>query len=271
MTQDEKLDFLIEYLLAETGERYPDHVDSKSLLRGLMNRRMPRPVSDIFLDVQDAYFQEALKQNGCVDWKILPTIKAQFGCETDLSDKISLWKGDITTLKVDAIVNAANSQMLGCFIPNHRCIDNAIHSAAGLQLREACFEYMKSMRHKVPDYEEPTGKAVITDAFNLPCKHVIHTVGPIVYGDLSVESKSQLACSYQSILKIALQNDVRSLAFCCISTGEFHFPNKDAAEIAIREVKTYLKDFGKHFDRIVFNVFKEEDLKIYSRLLSESF
>ena len=173
-----------------------------------------------------------------------------------------LWQGDITRLAVDAIVNAANSQLLGCFIPCHGCIDNAIHTAAGVQLRQNCFDIMQKQKHA-----EPTGSAKITSAYNLPSKYVIHTVGPIIHGDLTQEDWGLLAACYKSCLDIAAEHKLNSIAFCCISTGEFHFPNKEAAEIAVQTVKKdYLRQNTASIDRIVFNVFKDMDFNIYKNL-----
>jgi len=178
--------------------------------------------------------------------------------------QLLVWQGDITRLKVDAIVNAANSQMLGCFHPLHKCIDNAIHSAAGVQLREECHQLMLKQGH-----EEPTGQAKITRAYNLPCKYVIHTVGPIIPNGIPTEfQKEQLASCYRSIMACADENRLESIAFCCISTGEFRFPNQMAAEIAVRTVKDYLTEHpDSSIKQVVFNVFKDIDRDIYQRLL----
>jgi len=168
---------------------------------------------------------------------------------------------------VDAIVNAANSQMLGCFVPCHKCIDNAIHSSSGLQLREECNQYMHKHRIKNSFYEEPTGSAVVTKGYNLPCNYVIHTVGPIVNDCLTESLKEDLRSCYNSCMKEALENGIRSIAFCCISTGEFHFPNDEAAKIAVKEVNNILMDYSDRIDRVIFNVFKDIDFKIYKELL----
>lgn len=256
MIQKDRRRFLIEYLLKEniqdskidipTGE-----TEQKRLLRALFNIRMPKPISDEFLSIQDDYLQEEAKLKGIIDYKSLkPTEKGFY-----------IWKGDITKLKCDAIVNAANSQMLGCFYPNHGCIDNAIHTCAGVQLRLACAEIMKSQ-----GCEEKTGKAKITPAFNLPCRYVIHTVGPIVRGCLTTEDCELLASCYRSCLELADKNGLKSIAFCCISTGEFHFPNNKAAEIAIETVSNYKEQTNSKIE-VIYNVFKEVDYRIYTELL----
>ncbi|WKY42928.1 protein-ADP-ribose hydrolase [Eubacteriaceae bacterium ES2] len=270
MTQDERLTYLIKSLLAESKE-LPE-INTKTIaapvvLRSLMNRRMPNAISEEFVLVQDAYLQEESVRKGIVGLTEIPVINEELEIDYPYGDKIAIWQGDITRLKVDAIVNAANSQMLGCFVPNHGCIDNAIHSAAGIQLRNACFDYMKKKRMTIPEYEEPTGQAMITDGFNLPSKHVIHTVGPIVYGTLTDKNKKDLAACYASILEESLINKIKSLAFCCISTGEFCFPNEEAARIAIGVVKTYMDQWHDRFDKIIFNVFIDNDLNIYKKLL----
>ncbi|MGN0783577.1 MAG: protein-ADP-ribose hydrolase [Christensenellales bacterium] len=254
MKQFERRKFLIEYLLSESklqAEIPPDEVSQKRLLRALFNVRIPKTASGEFLRIQDEYLQEELMLKGITDIASL----------APASSDIYLWKGDITTLKCDGIVNAANSQMLGCFCPNHGCIDNAIHTFAGVQLRQECAEIMKAQ-----GYEEPTGKAKITKAYNLPCRYVLHTVGPIVNGNLTEKEERQLADCYRSCLSLADKYGLQSLAFCCISTGEFHFPNEKAAEIAVRTV-THYKAQMKSTIKVIFNVFKESDYAIYSRLL----
>ena len=272
-----RLDCLIEYLLKEdpqySGMQVPSDLQGKrDLFRALRNVRMPKPVSEEFLRLQDEELQAQLQEKGIVriensklsidnsagssDCSQLSTINSQFS--------IHLWQGDITRLKIDAIVNAANSQMLGCFYPLHRCIDNAIHSAAGVQLREECHELMLRQ-----DHEEPTGQAKITKAYNLPCKHVIHTVGPIIPNGIPTEmQKEQLASCYRSVMACANENGLEGVAFCCISTGEFRFPNQLAAEIAIKTVSDYLKGNPNcSVKHIVFNVFKDVDLLIYKQLM----
>ena len=228
--------------------------EQKRLLRGLLNIRPPMPVSEDFIAVQDEYLREELERRGITDYKTL----------SPAADGIYLWQGDITTLKCDAIVNAANSKMLGCFCPNHRCIDNCIHTFSGVQLRLACDELMKNQ-----GFDEPTGRAKITPAFNLPCKNVIHTVGPIVSGRLTEKDCELLRSCYRSCLEIAEENKLKSIAFCCISTGEFHFPNRAAAEIAVDTVKQY-KQKNQIGIEVIFNVFKDEDHEIYRELLEKN-
>ncbi|MBU3877722.1 protein-ADP-ribose hydrolase [Faecalicatena sp. AGMB00832] len=259
MTHDEQREYLIQVLLTEEP-RYEkmkipkDLEQQKLLLRSLMNVRPPRPISEEFLRIQDEYLSEEVRRKGVVD---------SDGLEPSPSDiRIFLWKGDITTLKVDAIVNAANSALLGCFQPCHSCIDNIIHSVSGIQLRLACDELMRKQGH-----DEPTGTAKITPAFNLPCKYVLHTVGPIVQGTLTETHRRQLADCYRSCLKLAAQHEVKSIAFCCISTGVFCFPQEEAAEIAIQTVREYLRS-DTQINQVIFNVFKQKDYDIYKGKLS---
>ena len=226
--------------------------NQKMLLRALLNVRPPREISEEFLNVQDAYLQEETRKKGITDLTDL----------TPVSDGIYLWQGDITTLKCDAIVNAANSGMTGCYVPNHRCIDNCIHTFSGIQLRLLCGTIMEKQ-----GYPEPTGTAKLTPAFNLPCRYILHTVGPIVSGRLTETHCRQLADCYQSCLELAAGHGLHSVAFCCISTGEFHFPNDKAAEIAVQTVREFLaKDTS--VKNVIFNVFKDLDRDIYTRLLA---
>ena len=261
MKQKDRRVFLIEYLLKENPNYRDVHIpddedEQKYLLRSLMNVRPPEPAGTDFLAIQDEYLQEANRQHGITDFAQLQPIAA---CG---NGSIYLWRGDITTLKIDAIVNAANSGMTGCWQPCHACIDNCIHTFAGIQLRAVCADIMHKQGH-----EEPTGTAKITPAFNLPCKYVIHTVGPIVQGPLQKEHEEQLASCYRSCLELAEEHEVQSIAFCCISTGVFMFPNRRAAEIAVETVRTYCKETGSGI-KVVFNVFKDEDFAIYSKILS---
>lgn len=256
MTQEERLDYLIKTLAAEqpryAGLELPaDRGEKRALLRALFNLRPPLPADERLLSVQDEYLAEELRARGT-------TLAAELA---PLSGDICLWQGDITTLAADAVVNAANSAMLGCFVPCHRCIDNAIHTYAGIQLRLACHELMERQGH-----EEPTGGAKITPAFNLPSRYVIHTVGPIVYASLTRRERDELASCYRSCLKLAKENGLKSVAFCCISTGEFRFPNAAAAQIAVDTVREFLKEEGVGM-RVIFNVFKDIDREIYAGLL----
>lgn len=256
MNQAQRRLFLIQSLLKErpqfSGIDIPTEADSQQqLLRGLMNIRNPEPIATDFLKMQDAYLQGETAAKGITDIADL----------TPIQPGLYLWQGDITTLKCDAIVNAANSGMTGCYIPNHRCIDNAIHTFAGVELRLACAELMEQQGHP-----EPTGQAKITPAFNLPCRYVLHTVGPIISGRVTKEDKELLASCYRSCLELAAENGLESVAFCCISTGEFHFPNDLAAEIAVRTVKDFLKK-QTSVKKVIFNVFKDLDKAIYEKLL----
>lgn len=256
MNQTERLDYLIAYLLKEQNEDPPFSIprrieDKKRLLRSLMNIRPPVSISQRFLDIQDDYLQQEL---ACKKITTLEQLKP-------LRKNIYLWQGDITTLKIDAIVNAGNSALLGCFVPCHGCIDNAIHSFAGIQLRLACQRIME--KQGIP---EPTGRAKITKGYNLPAKYVLHTVGPIVHGALTKAHESMLKSCYLSCLELAEQHHLKSIAFCCISTGEFHFPNEKAGQIAVDTVTDYLNQTHSEME-VVFNVFQNKDFEIYQRLL----
>ena len=256
MTQEERLDFLIRYLLNESEEygeiTVPaDLADRRRLLRALMNVRPPRPVSDEFLCVQDEYLQKRLAERGVTHIKDL----------TPVEPDRYLRKGDITTLAADAIVNAANSRLLGCFAPCHGCIDNAIHTYAGVQLRLECARIMAAQKT-----EEPAGRAKITRAYNLPCRHVLHTVGPIVCGNVTQQNRAELAGCYRSCLELAAADGLDSVAFCCISTGEFRFPNQEAAEIAVETVRAWQREHPDTM-QVIFNVFKETDYDIYREIL----
>ena len=258
MTQNEKRIYLIRELLAEQPDygdvEIPDNKEEqKQLLRSLMNVRPPRPAGKEFLRVQDAYLTEEVRAKGITDSDTLPV--------SPVDNRLVLWRGDITTLKTDAIVNAANRTLRGCFIPCHSCVDNIIHSVSGIQLRLACDELMTEQ-----GCDESTGKAKITPAFNLPCSYVLHTVGPIVSGALTKKHCDQLADCYRSCLELASDQELRCIAFCCISTGEFHFPQEKAAEIAVQTVSDFLQT-DKRLEKVVFNVFKQEDYDIYKRLL----
>ena len=256
MNQSEKRLFLIQSLLDErpTCHRQPIPADSerqKILLRGLMNVRRPADIGTEFLQVQDVYLQSETAAKGITDITDLVPVKPG----------LYIWQGDITTLKCDAIVNAANSGLTGCYIPNHRCIDNAIHTYAGVELRLACEELMEKQ-----GYPEPTGQAKMTPAFNLPCRYVLHTVGPIISGRVTKQDEDLLASCYRSCLELAAEHGLESVAFCCISTGEFHFPNDLAAEIAVRTVKEFFKK-QTSVKKVIFNVFKDLDKAIYEKLL----
>ena len=255
MTQENKRLFLIQRLLKEQPQYRNLHVPSdeteqKDLIRSLMNIRPPRPIGEDFLAVQDEYLQEETAAKGITDIADL----------TPAEPGIYLWQGDITTLKCGAVVNAANSGMTGCYIPCHRCIDNCIHTYAGVQLRLACESIMEKQGH-----EEPTGQAKLTSAFNLPCEYVLHTVGPIIHGRVTEQDRALLASCYRSCLALARERNIKSVAFCCISTGEFHFPNELAAKIAVQTVRRCKGD-----TEVIFNVFKNADYEIYRELLGRA-
>ena len=258
MTQDERREYLIQYLLKEEirfGRQHipADKEEQENLLRSLMNVRPPRPVSGDFLKIQDEYLMERNIERGITDVDTLAPVKSD--------SRLYIWQGDITTLKCDAIVNACNSQMLGCFSPMHACIDNFIHTYAGVELRLKMHEIMTKQGH-----EEETGKAKITSGYNLPAKYVLHTVGPIIQWKVTREDETLLASCYTECLKLAADTGVESIAFCCLSTGVFRFPQQRAAEIATNAVKQYL-DKDSRIKKVIFNVFKDEDLKIYNGLL----
>lgn len=258
MNKEERMPWLIRALQEEIPE-YRDYVilsdpgEQWRLLRSLFNVRPPEPASEEFLNVQDAFLKDVTAEKGVTDCRILAPVRR--------NPRLFLWRGDITTLSCDAIVNAANSQMLGCFVPCHGCIDNMIHTMSGVQLRLACHELMRAQGHS-----EPTGSAKITPGFNLPAKYVLHTVGPIVNGMLLREHKELLASCYRSCLALASGNGARSVAFCCISTGVFRFPRQKAAEIAVETVEKYLES-DSSIERVIFNVFSHDDLLTYQALL----
>lgn len=257
MTHEERRIYLIRELLAEdaryAGAAIPDGAaEQEKLLRALMNVRPPRPIGAEFLKVQDEYLRAERDLRGVVDAEAMPAL---------LSDpRMALWQGDITTLKADAIVNAANSALLGCFYPLHGCIDNIVHTRSGVQLRLLCSEIMAKQGH-----EEPAGRAKITPAFNLPSRYILHTVGPIISGRVTQRDRELLASCYRSCLELAAANGCRSVAFCCISTGEFHFPNELAAQIAVDAVRDFLDAHDGL--RVIFDVYKDLDLEIYRNLL----
>ena len=259
MNHTEQRIWLIKELQKDPSQlsNYPipaDEQGQKDLLRGLMNIWMPKELSDEFLKIQDEYLTEENRRIGITDIEDLQPIAG--------NNRLYLWQGDMTTLKVSAIVNPANEALLGCFRILHSCADNVIHSKAGLGLRYKCNCIMEKQGHP-----EPTGQAKITPAYNLPCDYVIHTVGPIVQGPLTKKHEELLASCYKSCLDIAEENGVKSIALCCISTGVFMFPNQRAAEIAVETVKNWLDETGSEM-KIVFNVFKDLDFEIYAKLLN---
>lgn len=260
MDRLDKLQYLNQILLGEMPEYYAqaaqfpkeDHAQRR-LLRSLMNVRPPMPLKREFLQVQDEVLSEEREAKGVVDGDALPAVAA--------NPQITVWQGDITRLKVDAIVDADNSALLGCFCPCHGCIDNAIHSAAGLQLRDECNQLMTAQGHP-----EPTGQAKLTRAYNLPAQYILHTVGPIVRGRVTRRDREELVSCYRSCLELATEQGLSSVAFCCISTGEFHFPNQEAAEIAVKTVTDFLRH-STSIRKVIFNVFKDLDADIYRNLL----
>ena len=272
VTQEERLDYLVEEFKTDSGEyrniETPKDTEGKRrVLRSLMNIRMPRNISSDVLRVQDEYLKGRSEEKGIVTLSDIPEIRKG----------LSIWQGDITRLSVDAIVNAANSQMLGCFVPMHTCIDNCIHTYAGVQLRAECSRQMNQLRIRYGrDYEQPTAVPMLTDGYNLPAKKVIHIVGPIVPQGTGFASQykltpaleKDLADCYRNTLDMCRENGLKSVAFCCISTGVFHFPNRRAGEIAVETVTDWMREHPGEIERVIFNVFKEEDKFIYESLLS---
>ncbi|MBQ7372137.1 MAG: protein-ADP-ribose hydrolase [Blautia sp.] len=261
MTHEEQRIWLIRELQKEETElsHYSipkDEQSQKDLLRGLMNIWVPKPLSEEFLRIQDEYLTEENKMKGIRNLADLQPLA--------IDNRLYLWQGDMTTLKVDGVVNPANSQLLGCWRILHNCLDNLLHSGAGLALRQRCFEIMQAQGH-----EEPTGQAKITPAYNLPAKYILHTVGPIVQGRLTKEHERLLASCYTSCLNLAAENNLESIAFCCISTGVFMFPNQRAAQIAVEKVRNWLDETGSDM-KVIFNVYKDLDLEIYQKLLSDN-
>ena len=261
MDRREQVQYLNQTLLAEMpqyreqAEAFPvDAFSQRRLLRSLMNVRPPMPLAPKFLEVQDALLSAEREEKGVVNGDALPP--------TAGDPRLVLWQGDITRLRADAIVDADNSALLGCFAPCHGCIDNAIHSAAGLQLRDACAEIMRAQGHP-----EPAGRAKLTCAYNLPARYVLHTVGPIVGRWVTWKDRRELAACYRACLELAAEHGLRSVAFCCIATGEFRFPNREAAEIAVRTVRDFLDRQAASIERVIFNVFKDLDKDLYRGLL----
>lgn len=262
LKQDQRLTELVEAFKADSGEYKDietprDEDGRRRLLRSLMNIRLPRRMPLETLQIQDAYLRQRAEEKGIVTPEEIPVREGV----------ISLWQGDITRLAADAIVNAANSQMLGCFVPMHTCIDNCIHTFAGVQLRAECNRQMKQLRARYgPDYEQPTAVPMLTDAYNLPAKKVVHIVGPIVSGQLTPALEQDLADCYSNTLDLCAENGLRSVAFCCISTGVFRFPPERAAQIAVKTVRQWLAEHDGVMERVIFNVFSDKDRNIYEHL-----
>lgn len=254
MTKEEIINKLLTYFLSESGydSNIPDDYDipkKRKLLRGLINERSPKEISEDILILEYELLKKELQEKKITDCLDIPEIEP----------KISIWQGDITTLKVDAIVNAANEYGLGCFIPNHTCIDNAIHTFAGIRLRLEC---NKILQGKLIN----TGESIITPAYNLPSKYVIHTVGPIVNNELTDQEIKDLEKCYVSCLDLARENNIKTIAFPAISTGVFRFPKDEASKIAVSVVRNYLSKYPDAFTKVIFNVFSKEDYEYYARL-----
>ena len=264
MDQHERLECMIKELLREeirTGhtEIPEERRERENMWRSLVNVREAKPAREEYLAVQDAYLQERLREKGVTDGEALKAVPSD--------ERLVLWQGDMSLLQCDAVVNPANSRMLGCFQPLHACLDNVLHTFAGVQLRLACHKQMQAIRAKLGEgYEQPTAIPMMTDAFNLPAKKIVHVVGPVVGGALTDTHREQLAACYRNTMMLCDRQGVHSLAFCCISTGVFSFPQEAAADIAVRTVKDYL-DGNTKIRRVIFNVFTDEDARIYRERL----
>ena len=268
-------DELLKNLIADSDEYRKTALpqsekEKKTLIRSLMNIRIPKEPSEELLKTQDAYLQRELQSRKIVKLSDLKSVKEELKSENPCADRIFLWQGDITCLAVSAIVNAANSTLLGCFVPGHNCIDNAIHSFAGIQLRQECFAVMKAKKIRFGEnYAEPPGGAALTKGYNLPCDYVIHTVGPIVRELLTDKNREDLKNCYESVLSCCAENSIESVALCCISTGVFGFPNGEAALIAVKTVTDFLQKNPDSAPKyVVFNVFKDQDKVLYKKILA---
>ncbi|MBQ9154269.1 MAG: protein-ADP-ribose hydrolase [Solobacterium sp.] len=272
MDQKERLRYLTSQFIKDSeqysGLTVPENPEEqRALLRSLMNIRMPHPMDTQVLRIQDEYLREHNRENGIVSLSDIPSC-ASCGSTVPHASQIHLWQGDITRLAADAIVNAANSQMLGCFIPMHACIDNCIHTYAGIQLRAECARQMRQLRKQYGnDYEQPVAVPMLTGGYNLPAEHVIHVTGPIVTGRLTRENEQQLSDCYRNVMNMCVEHDLHSVAFCCISTGVFRFPNRRAAEIAAETVTEWLQEHPGYDIHVIFNVFKDEDRQYYEEVL----
>ena len=267
MTQEERLlDQLVERFKEDSGEyrdlETPRDTDGKRrLLRSLMNVRMTRRMDAETLRMQDEYLRARAEERGIVRVGDIPVT----------AGAVSIWQGDITRLAVDAIVNAANAQMLGCFVPMHACIDNCIHTYAGIELRAECSRQMNALRARYGrDYEQPTAVPMLTDGYNLPAKKVVHVVGPIVGGRLTPALEADLAACYANTLDLCAAHGLRTVAFCCISTGVFRFPPERAAEIAAGTVTRWLDGHPGAMERVIFNVFSDRDRELYERIFEKA-
>ncbi len=272
LSQGQRLDYLVAAFEADSDDYkdLPTPADTEGkrrILRSLMNIRLPGAMPPEVLHIQDAYLRERAKEKGIVAASEIPTVKEAYGSGLAFSEKLSLWQGDITRLAVDAIVNAANSRMLGCFIPMHACIDNCIHTFAGVRLRAECERRMAQLRKKFgPGYEQQTAVPMLTDGYDLPAGKVIHIVGPIVQRCLTKEMELDLELCYRNTLDMCLANGLGTVAFCCISTGVFRFPSKRASEIAVQSVVGWMTEHPTVMKRVIFNVFKDEDKACYERI-----
>ena len=272
--QMDRLEYLVDAFKRDSvrysdAETPPDRESRKRLLRSLMNIRMPAPLPEEVLHVQDEYLKGRAEEKGITDANDIETADEMFGSMLTGANVMALWQGDITTLKCGAIVNAANSGMLGCFVPMHNCIDNCIHSFAGVQLRQECARKMKALKREYgEDYEQPTAVPMLTGAYNLPSEHVIHIVGPIVQGSVTEAQDEELSLCYSRVLDMCLENGIKSVAFCAISTGVFGFPKERAAGIAVDSVSEWLSRHESVMDRVVFTVFSERNRQIYESKLS---
>jgi O-acetyl-ADP-ribose deacetylase (regulator of RNase III) len=266
----ENLDFLIDYLLKENKnikiDKMPKNIqEKKNLYRSLCNIREPNPISEEYVKIENEYLTEELAKKCIVNINSIRTIKEQnIPSNLKSPDKICLWQGDMTVLKIDAVVNPANSQGLGCFQPLHNCLDNQLNSNAGIGLRLECNKIMKEK-----DYNLKTGEAIITKGYNLPSKYVIHTVGPIIQIGVRPIDKIKLANCYINSLKLAVENNIRNIAFPCISTGVFMFPKNLASEIAIKTIDDFLVENKEKIDKVVFNTYSDEDLQLYINNISK--
>ncbi len=271
MNQRERLDLLVDAFLQDSAYRdiHPgkNGKQQRDLLRSLMNVRLPKETDPETLRIQDEYLQERSRERGIVDVSVLPTVREE-GSAMKHGDRICLWQGDITRCRADAIVNAANEEMLGCFIPMHTCIDNCIHTYAGVQLRQECDRQMRGYRKIYgKTYVQPTAVPMLTGGYNLPAKHVIHIVGPIVRDRVGERERNQLKQCYINVLDLCRENGLKNVVFCCISTGVFRFPSEEAAGIAVETVSSWLDRDPDAMERVVFNVFKDEDREIYRKRL----
>ena len=264
MNKEKYLDVVLNFLCDESGiDNNASSFDEKvSLWRKLVNERDVIDIPDDVLDAEDKFLRFQLLNKKLTNGEELKPVNELMDIDIKHGDKICLWKGDITSIYCDAIVNSGNSSMLGCFIPECKCIDNCIHSFSGIRLRKKCNVIMNNSELKVSD-------VLITRAYNLPCDFIIHTVGPEINGVLTNDDKEALKNTYINILDCAKNNLVKTLVFCCISTGENKFPKNEACKIAVDTVNEYLDVNDKFFSNIIFDVFTDEDFDIYEEYLTK--